>query len=105
MRSAGAHADRGGIGQPDRTVLADHLALDVVAVPAVDEDLQVETDALGGLEEHDLRVPQMGEPPARGARGDHLGGDDLVVQQPAQDVHLVHRRVQGRHPNTPSGSP
>ena len=71
--------------------------MDVVAVLAVDEDLQVDADALGGLEEHDLRVLQVGEPPARGARGDHLGGDDLVVEQPAQYVHLVHGRVQGGH--------
>ncbi len=97
MLTRGAHADGGRVGQPDEALLADRLALNVVAVLAVDEDLQIDADALGGLEEHDLRVLEVGEPLARGAWGDHLGGDHLVVEEPAQYVHLVHGRVQGGH--------
>src|SRR5690606_28793878 len=41
--------------------LAHHLAADVVAVPAVHEDLDVDPGPGGGLEEHDLRVPEVVE--------------------------------------------
>jgi hypothetical protein len=69
----------------------------IVAVLAVDEYFEVDADAVRCLEVHDLRVLEVLEPLARGARGDHLGGDDLVVEQPAQDVDLVHGRVLRGH--------
>ncbi len=66
MPGCGAYTDGGRAGQPDQARLTDRLVLEVVAVLAVDEDFEVDTDALGGLEEHDLRVLDVRVPVAGG---------------------------------------
>ena len=82
-----------GIGQLDGAVLADHLALDIIAVAVGHLDLHVDEAALLGAHQHHLGVviALVGV----GALADLHALDVLilVVQQPAADVQLVDGHV------------
>ena len=92
-----AHIGVGGLRHLERAVLADDFAVDVIAELAVDEDLIVDADAALRAQEHDLRILQMCRRCARDAREKHLRGDEVVVDEPVNDVDLVNRRVVHRH--------
>lgn len=92
-----AHIGVGGLRHLERTVLADDFAVDVIAELAVDEDLIVDADTALRAQEHDLRILQMCCRCARDAREKHLCGDEVVVDEPVNDVDLVNRRVVHRH--------
>ena len=96
--AAGSPARRDVAGaQLERPVLPHHLAADVVAVARADEGLDVDDPPAGRLEQQQLRVAQPGPGAARRARREHGHARDLVVEQPARDVDLVHRRVGEDH--------
>ena len=79
--------------------IADDLTADVVAVPAVPVDLQLDAHAVFGLEIDQLGIDQIVAAEPRGARCDQLGGDVgvVVADQIACDVKFVDKRIGGRH--------
>ena len=83
--------------QPRDAGLPHHFALNVVAVLAVDEHLDVDARAFDRLDQHDLRVFEMREGFAGLAREHHLHGFVVIGQQPAQHVEFVNQRVGDRH--------
>ena len=80
-----------------RAGLADDLAADVVAVLGVDEQLVIDEHAVGHLEQQDQRVVHAFFGLAGPSRLEHGGADDLLVEQPPDQVDLVHRRVAENH--------
>src|SRR5205823_150447 len=91
------HGHLADVGQGDGAGLADHLAADVVTVPGVEEQLVVDERAAGRLEYQDQRVLQAVGGTAGAAWRQHAGRHDLLAEQPADDVHLVHGRVADDH--------
>ena len=87
---------RCGVGQLDGAGLPGHLAADLVAVVDVHRHLDVDEDAVGHLEEHEQRVLQRAAAAAPPGR-EHLDGDDLGAEQPAQLVDLVDGGVGDGH--------
>ena len=94
LRPHGYLAD---VGQRDGAGLADDLAADVVAVPGADEELVVDERAAGHLQHQDQRILQALGGVAAAARRQHAGRHDLLAEQPADDVDLVHGRVADDH--------
>ena len=82
-----------GIGQLDGAVLADHLALDVIAVAVGHLDLHIDEAALLGAHQHHLGViiALVGVGGLADLHALHVL--ILVIQQPAADVQLVNGDV------------
>src|SRR3954447_3750445 len=83
--------------QPQDAGLADDLAADVVAVAGVDERLDVHVHAALAREQHDQRVLRAGSGPAGDAWPDGGRLDELLAEQPADGVDIVHDRVLDDH--------
>ena len=76
---------------------ADHLTAHVVAVGGAEHDLDVDDRASGHLDDGDLWIVVLAEGSGAAARREYAHSSRLVVEQPTDDVELVHRRVGHRH--------
>ena len=92
-----ANGREGRARQVYNAVLADDLAVDVVAEAAVYVDLEHVDDAALGLHDHDLRVLQRVLDLGVGLRHDALNLVPLIVYEPRQNVDLVDCGVGNSH--------
>src|SRR5207244_6568158 len=93
---AGGH-DFTAVAQRYRARFRDDLTADVVAVPTVDEDLDINDHTVGHLQDHDQWVLEIRIPQRRPARLEDRGGADLLVEEPANQVDLVDGGVADHH--------